>query len=223
MALGAIWADGLWDEAIWDKQIWLQSEDLIEVPDVVGQAQASAVSTLEGAGFVVSVQEAHSSAVEKGLVISQSPAAGSQRPAGATITITVSLGESEERFAGGFIAAYQRELARRRREREKRRKLEEESERIEEETSREIARLLREREARDARRAELQRLSDLVARFARGNDEAALSERVQKAIRKAAEKQTAWSLFQLEREMRRALEEEEFILRALKVWIEYDG
>jgi hypothetical protein len=56
-----------------------------------------------------------------------------------------------------------------------------------------------------------------VARARREVDESALSERVQKAITKAATKQTAWALFTLEREIRRAQEEEEFILQALQI------
>lgn len=129
--------------------------------------------------------------------------------------------EPAETFTGGFAFAFEREMLRRKREERERLEREEESERIEEETTRKIALLLREQEAKDARRAELARLSDLVARFARGSDEAALSERVQKAIRTAGAKQTAWSLFQLEREMRRAQEEEEFILQALRIAIEH--
>jgi hypothetical protein len=54
-----------------------------------------------------------------------------------------------------------------------------------------------------------------VARARREVDESALSERVQKAIKTAAAKQTAWALYQLERELQRAQEEEEFILHAL--------
>jgi hypothetical protein len=122
---------------------------------------------------------------------------------------------------GGFVYAYEREMARRRRERKKRQELEEEAQRIEEETTREIARLLHEQEAKDARRAELDRLSRLVDAYARRGDEAALSERVQKAIKKAAEKQTAWALFALEREMARAQEEEEFALHAF--WVALNG
>lgn len=125
-------------------------------------------------------------------------------------------------FTGGFVVAYERELARRRRERKKRQEREEEAQRIEEETSREIARFLHEQEAKDARRAELQRLSELVDTYARRGTEAALSERVQKAISKAATKQTAWALYALERELRRAHEEEEFLLSALRFVIEND-
>lgn len=129
---------------------------------------------------------------------------------------------ADDTFTGGFVYAYERELARRRRERKKRQEREEEAERIEEETSREIARFLHEQEANDARRAELQRLSELVETYARRGTEAALSERVQKAISKAATKQTAWALYALERELKRAQEEESFLLEALRFVIDYD-
>lgn len=127
-----------------------------------------------------------------------------------------------EIFTGGFAVAFELERFRRERERSKRLELEEDSERIEEETTRQIALLLREQEAKDARRSDLARLSDLVARFASRSDEAALSERVRKALRTAAAKQTAWALFQLERELHRAREEEEFVLQALQFVIDHD-
>lgn len=66
---------------------------LVTVPDVVGQTQASATTELEGDGFVVAVSTAYSSSVAAGLVISQSPTAGSSASSGSTVTITVSLGE----------------------------------------------------------------------------------------------------------------------------------
>lgn len=122
-----------------------------------------------------------------------------------------------EVFTGGFVYAFERERARRERERREQLEREEEARQIEEETTRQIALLLREQEAKDARRAELARLSDLVARFAGRGDEAALSPRVEKALRTAAAKQTAWALFQLERELARAHEEEQFILEALRI------
>lgn len=130
--------------------------------------------------------------------------------------------QTAERNAGGFIYAYQRELIRRKRERERRRELEEEAERIEEETTREIAQLLREQEAKDARRAELQRLSQLVDSYARRTAEAELSDRVQRAIDKVTSKGTTWALYALERELQRAIDEEEFVLKALQAFIEYE-
>jgi hypothetical protein len=51
-------------------------------------------------------------------------------------------------------------------------------------------------------------------------DESAL--RVQKAIKVAATKQTTWALFQLEREIARAQEEEDFILIALRTALDHD-
>jgi hypothetical protein len=129
---------------------------------------------------------------------------------------------AEDRPAGGLVYHYEREMARRRRERKRRAEREEESERIADETTREIARILREQEAKDARRAELQRLSQLVDAYAAGDAEAALNERVQKAIAKAAAKHTTWALFALERELQRAIDEEDFMLQALSAFIEYE-
>lgn len=196
---------------------------LVEVPDVVGQSQASGTTELEGVGFVVAVATAYSSTVPAGDIISQSPSAGTEYPEGGTVTITVSLGDrpSDEVFTGGFMVAYEREVARRRREAREREEREEEARQIEEETTRAIAQLLREQEAKDARRSELARLSDLVARYSSRPEVSALAPRVQKAIRTAASRQTTWALFQLEREIERVKEEEEFLAEALRIMVEY--
>lgn len=64
----------------------------VTVPDVVGNDQATATSTLEGDGFVVAVQNAYSGSVLAGNVISQDPVGGSSAPSGSTVTIVVSIG-----------------------------------------------------------------------------------------------------------------------------------
>jgi serine/threonine-protein kinase len=63
----------------------------IQVVNTAGQGRGSAVGTLQGKGFVVAVREAYSDNVRAGVVISQSPASGTQFR-GDTITIVVSLG-----------------------------------------------------------------------------------------------------------------------------------
>ena len=67
----------------------------VTVPNVKGQSQSSATKTLQNAGFKVSVKTAYSSSVDEGDVISQSPASGSKRASGSTITITVSSGSEQ--------------------------------------------------------------------------------------------------------------------------------
>lgn len=116
---------------------------------------------------------------------------------------------------GYFYARYEVERERRRRKRKELEELEAERERIEDAQAREIAAFLQEQEAKDARREELQRLSSLVASYAQAEASSDLSPRVLKAIQKAAEKQTAWALMALERELKAADEEEEFALHAL--------
>jgi serine/threonine-protein kinase len=59
------------------------------VPNVVGQSQSAATSTLKGAGFKVSVSKQVSSTVPAGDVISQSPGANSSVTKGSTVTIVV--------------------------------------------------------------------------------------------------------------------------------------
>ncbi len=69
-----------------------EAADLVEVPDVVGQTQASGTTELQTALFVVAVAQAYSNVVPAGSIISQSPTAGSMAFEGWTVTITVSIG-----------------------------------------------------------------------------------------------------------------------------------
>lgn len=64
----------------------------VAVPNVTGQEEAAAKSTLEAAGFKVNVTQSSSDSVQEGLVISQDPTADSKAESGATITLTVSTG-----------------------------------------------------------------------------------------------------------------------------------
>jgi hypothetical protein len=86
------WASGAWASGAWTGTAW-QVAAPVTVPDVVGLTQADAITALEGAGFVVSVETATSSTVLAGLVISQAPVGGSDSTAGATVIIVVSSGE----------------------------------------------------------------------------------------------------------------------------------
>ena len=71
-----------------------QGAEQVSVPNVVGDSQSSATSTLQNAGFEVSVTQSSSSSVEKGNVISTNPSAGTSTDKGSTVTITVSTGPS---------------------------------------------------------------------------------------------------------------------------------
>lgn len=64
----------------------------ITVPDVVGDSSDSAMSTLEGKGFVVKREFKYDSSVAEGKVIDQSPSSGSTAKEGDTVTIYVSQG-----------------------------------------------------------------------------------------------------------------------------------
>lgn len=68
-----------------------KGKDAKSVPDVRGYSESSATSTLENAGFAVSVgNSAYSDSVEKGCVISYTP--DGEQPAGTTISLTISKG-----------------------------------------------------------------------------------------------------------------------------------
>lgn len=225
MAVGAF-SDVAFDTSAFSVDAFLFDDAGVTVPDVVGQTQANGTTAIQAVGLTVSAQTAYSSVVAAGLIISQDPVGGTSVAAGSAVTIVVSLGDqpvaSQPSGGGGLIYDYEREMSRRRRERKRRQELEEESERIEEDTTREIARILREQEAQAARRAELQRLSQLVEAYAGRGTESALSERVQRAVDKAAQSQALYALYALERELQRAVEEEEFMILALRAFIEYE-
>jgi serine/threonine-protein kinase len=65
---------------------------LAKVPVLVGAQRSLAVQQIRGRGFTPNVEEAESSS-PAGTVIRQSPSAGSELPAGATVTIVVSQGQ----------------------------------------------------------------------------------------------------------------------------------
>ena len=68
-------------------------EETITVANVVGKEQNEAQSILKNSGFKVTVNTIYSDTVSAGLVISQSPEAGSAQTKGTTIVLTVSLGK----------------------------------------------------------------------------------------------------------------------------------
>ncbi len=76
-----------------------QSSEGITVPSVTGKSQAEATSILEKEGFVVTVTQSYNANVQSGYVISQTPEAESSAPKGATITLTVSQGEENNKVS----------------------------------------------------------------------------------------------------------------------------
>ena len=66
--------------------------ETIAIPNVVGQAEGAAQSTLANSGFTVTVDYRSSADVEEGVVISQSPAAGEKAKSGTSVNIVVSTG-----------------------------------------------------------------------------------------------------------------------------------
>jgi beta-lactam-binding protein with PASTA domain len=68
---------------------------LVAVPDVVGDAQASATSAVTGAGLVVgTVTQQSSSTIASGGVISESPAAGADVANGSAVNLVLSSGKA---------------------------------------------------------------------------------------------------------------------------------
>jgi serine/threonine-protein kinase len=67
--------------------------ETVTVPDVVGQTQQEAETTLRDEGFVVVAQQEESEDVEEGRVIRQDPAGNSEAAPESTVTIVVSSGQ----------------------------------------------------------------------------------------------------------------------------------
>ena len=64
----------------------------VAVPNVVGQQESAAESTLQSKGFQFSIKSDPTSTAPTGQVLQESPSAGSMQPPGTTITLTVSGG-----------------------------------------------------------------------------------------------------------------------------------
>jgi hypothetical protein len=110
---------------------------------------------------------------------------------------------------GGFWNHLDLQGARRRKRLREIEEAEEESQRLKDETDREIALLLREQERKDEFRANIERLNALIRRHVDREAEAAMSERVQKALARAMAQESVSALIALQRELDRMLEEEE--------------
>lgn len=112
--------------------------------------------------------------------------------------------------AGGFFGAYEHLRIHREHERLRREQAEEDAQAIADARDREIAAFLHAQAKVDAERAELERLSRLVAQFADREAEEAFSERVRVAYARAHAQQNASAMLALDRELQRQIEEEEF-------------
>ena len=69
-----------------------QVKEEIDVPYVTGISVEEATKKLKSSGFKVSLEYAESTSYSKGVVINQSPGAGTKAEKGSTITITISKG-----------------------------------------------------------------------------------------------------------------------------------
>ena len=81
----------------------------VPVPKVVGLKQSEATAALQAEGFGVSASEAFSENVDKGVVISQTPAQGTEYQPGNSVSIVVSKGPPE--FAMPSVVGMTRDAA----------------------------------------------------------------------------------------------------------------
>jgi hypothetical protein len=131
-------------------------------------------------------------------------------------SVVVSQQAAQESSGGWlFLNMYEAEQQRRKALEKRRKELEEETERIQDSVDREIATLLREQEAKDAKREEYERLAQIAKANADLDAARAYSERVAKAYARVITQGNYSAIEALDRELKRAREEEEFILLAL--------
>jgi hypothetical protein len=138
-----------------------------------------------------------------------------------SVEVEAAVTETEQPTGGWlFLNQYNAEQQRRRARERRRKELEEETEQIENELDRNIAQLMREQEAIDDKRKDLERLAELAK--ANADIEAAkqYSASVAAAFEKALIEGSARSMVALERELKRAAEDEEFLLTALLMMLD---
>lgn len=181
--------------------------------------EGAVASGILGSGIVVAQSASVAGTGERsitgsGVVVAQS-----------AIVVGVGTGPatlSSEQPSGGwlFLNQYEAEQRRRRARARKRKELEEASEQIEDALDRNIALLMREQEAKDEKRKDLERLGSLAKQNADLEAARAYSERVATAFARAVTQGNYSALEALDRELRRASEEEEFLLTAIMMLLD---
>ncbi len=119
-------------------------------------------------------------------------------------------------FTGGWWGAFEREMSRRERERKKLEQKLEETRKIEDKVTRDIALEERRIEQNNARLRELERLQALAQEHER-TIQRNVNERVRAAYTRTQLKKSFSALEALERELKRAKEEEDFLIMAIQV------
>ena len=84
------------------------SENAVDIPNVVGQSETDASAALTAKGFNVTKTTSYSSSVAEGYVISQTPNGDTQGKEGDTITLEISLG-SEKITVPNVVSGYKSE------------------------------------------------------------------------------------------------------------------
>jgi hypothetical protein len=120
-----------------------------------------------------------------------------------------------ESNAGGWALyfRYEQERDRRRRRKRELEEAEDAVEKLPDPVSKEIGLLLQKQEREDERRKELERLRSLVEQFPRTS----LPPKAQKAVERVRERQSLSSLINLEKELRRMAEDEEYAVLMLLI------
>ena len=132
-----------------------------------------------------------------------------------SFSVTISVAEVEEAepeaFTGGWAFEYQNEVVRRAKKKKELEELEEKAEKIADDLERQLAIEIHQEEKDKERLAELKRLTKIAEKHEKAVTE--LGERVTKAYERAIIKQTFSAMEALERTIRQAKEEEDFLVR----------
>lgn len=137
-------------------------------------------------------------------------------------SVTVAAAAVQQDVSGGwkFLYPYESHLRKRREDERKRQEIEDETEQIPDELDRSIAQLLREQEAIDAKRADLKRLADLAKQNADLEAARRYSEKVAKALEVALNTESTKALSRLDKELRKAREEEEALIMSMMMLLD---
>jgi hypothetical protein len=245
MTIGINWANGVWLDASWQPGVWLDvadtTPDAFSFTDQTGVALGSevisAAITVSGINSPAAITVTGGSYSINGGAFTSSPGTVSNgntvqakhTSASAALTATntvVTIGGISDTFtsttgavsataSGGWFMDFEADYRRRKRRQEELEAIEREQESIEDQASREIARLLQDQERKDERRKDLERIKALVKQYPHVDSSEVSSERVQRALKAAQEKQTRANLERLEREFQRMVDEEDEFLTVL--------
>ena len=215
MTIGAGWAEGAWVDAGWVVGAWAQPT---ATKTIGGTSQLGAITstggiTVQNIETIGGTAQIDALSSTGGLNLGWQIGGTSQLNA-FTSTGGIQAGDvvEEEANAGGWYFRFEQEQFRKRDERRKRKQAKEKAKEITSDIDRQLALAERALEERQARDAELERLTSLVSEYQSELTEQ--SEKIAKAAERVLEEDSFAAKEILERELMRDLEERQFLIMA---------